>query len=108
MILQVEIQHGIKARVNPMISCVLFSTNAIFLLLFLTTWTVVVLVFGLIHSYWKILSHDVDVSSATEADVPTLVDLLSGSSITSTKLQGASNFLPWSVAIKTFLSKDKL
>lgn len=64
--------------------------------------------FGLIHGCWKVLSHDVYVSSATEPDVPTLVDLLSGSSITSTKLQGASNFLHWSVAIKTFLSKDKL
>lgn len=44
----------------------------------------------------------------TKPELPTLVDLLSGSSITSTKLNDP-NFVHWSATIKTFLqSKDKL
>lgn len=37
-----------------------------------------------------------------------IAELLNNSSITSTKLAGSKNYLPWSATIKTFLSNEKL
>lgn len=49
-------------------------------------------------------------ASTTPIDnTPILVDLISGSFVTTTNLCGSSNFLQWSAAITTFLiSKDRL
>lgn len=48
-------------------------------------------------------------SSSSEPTTISITELLNSSSITSSKLSGSKNYLPWSVAIKTFLiSKEKL